>query len=406
MQFTRRDFLGLTVTGSAIYGLGSTAPRFLAHAAERAGEQDRVLVVIQLSGGNDGLNTVIPFRHDVYRKSRPQLALAADRVLKIDDELGFHPELTGLARLLEAGELAIVQGVGYPNPNRSHFESMDIWHTCQRKTDQRLDGWLGRAIDRLQHEPSSDAIALHLGEKKQPFALTSQHWRVPSVRSLEQFRLQGNQETQAQTIKQLVESKRSNSSDLLDFVQSSTATAVDVSQRFDQIGKSYQPKAEYPESALGQKLKTVAQLIDAGLSTRIYYVEVDGFDTHAQQAPAHESLLREVGNALAAFTTDMGGQGQGDRVLSVCFSEFGRRVQENASSGTDHGTAGPMILAGAKVKAGLIGEHPSLTDLEQGDLKFHTDFRQVYAGILEQWLECESPSILGGEFEPVSLIDG
>ncbi|MCH5377351.1 MAG: hypothetical protein JJ992_25595, partial [Planctomycetes bacterium] len=145
MTLTRREFVGLTVTSSAIFGLGSTAPRFLARAAEQAGEQDRVLVVIQLSGGNDGLNTVIPFKHDEYKKNRPELAVPADRVLKIDDELGFHPELTGFAQLLEAGQLAIVQGVGYPDPNRSHFESMDIWHTCHRKTDQRLDGWLGRA---------------------------------------------------------------------------------------------------------------------------------------------------------------------------------------------------------------------------------------------------------------------
>jgi uncharacterized protein (DUF1501 family) len=327
----------------------------------------------------------------------------ADRVLKIDDELGFHPELTGFAKLLDAGQLAIVQGVGYPNPNRSHFESMDIWHTCRRKTEQRLDGWLGRAIDQMQHNPSSDAVALHLGQKKQPFALTSQHWRVPSVRSLEQFRLKGRS-GEAGTIRKLVETDRPDSNDLLDFVQSSTATAVDVSQRFEKIGKSYQAKAEYPQNALGKKLETVAQLIDAGLSTRIYYVEVDGFDTHAQQAPAHEALLRELGGALSAFITDMVGQGQGDRVLAVCFSEFGRRVRENASEGTDHGTAGPMILAGPKVKAGLIGDYPSLTDLEQGDLKFHTDFRQVYAGILEQWLDCESSSILGGEYQAVELV--
>ncbi|MDB4680257.1 DUF1501 domain-containing protein, partial [Planctomycetaceae bacterium] len=263
---------------------------------------------------------------------------------------------------------------------------------------------LGRTIDQLQNDPSSDASALHLGQQKQPFALTSQQWRVPSVRSLEQFRLQGNKNGQAETIKKLVATSRPKSNELLDFVQSSTTTAVDVSQRFKEIGKTYQSKAVYPKSGLGKKLETVAQLIDAGLRTRIYYVEVDGFDTHAQQAPAHEALLREVGGALSAFTTDMIGQGQGDRVLSVCFSEFGRRVQENASAGTDHGTAGPMFLAGPMVKAGLIGEHPSLNDLEQGDLKHHTDFRQVYAGILEQWLKVESKPILDGVYDPIQII--
>lgn len=404
MNFSRREFINVTAGGSALLGIGATSPHFLAHAAMKAKSQDNILVVIQLSGGNDGLNTVVPFTNDDYKKARPSLSLKKQEILKINSELGFHPVLKGFADLLEANQLAIVQGVGYPEPNRSHFESMDFWHTCQRKTEQRDAGWLGSSISQIQQSRPVDIPALHIGERKQPLAFLSRSHRVPSVRSLEQFRLNLSHQQSAKEIRNIVDTKRDNSSGLLDFVQSSTETAIDVSKRFEQNGKTYHPKVSYPESALGNQLKTVAQLIDSGLQTRIYYVELNGFDTHSQQAGAHNSLLRQLGGAVSAFITDTASQGHGDRVLVSCFSEFGRRVAENASKGTDHGTAGPMFLAGNRVKAGLIGKHPSLKDLDQGDLRFHTDFRQVYAAILENWLGCNSQEILGGDYKPVAVL--
>ncbi len=408
MSLTRRQFVRRATVTPAVLTLGTAAPRFLLHAAEQTAtrRQDRVLVVVQLSGGNDGLNTVVPFEDDNYRKSRPTLAIPKADVLRANDELGFHPALTGFADLLEAGRLAIVQGVGYPNPNHSHFESMDIWHTCRRKTERRPDGWLGRCLEEMQADRPRDVPALHLGDGKQPFALASRELRVPSIKSLEQFRLQVGQRAEAKQIHDLVARKRPQPSPLLDFVQTSTNTAIDVSERFRQTAKSYAAKVPYPETDLGQKLKTIAQLIDSGLETRVYYVTIDGFDTHAAQAAAHASLLKRVGDAVSAFTTDMAGQGQGERVLTVCFSEFGRRVAENASEGTDHGTAAPMFLAGERVKAGFTGPHPSLTDLDAGDLRFHTDFRQVYAAILEDWLGCPSGPVLGGAYRPVPVIRG
>ncbi len=404
MPLTRRQFVALTAP--AMMAFGSASPRFLAHAAEKSKQtgDEKILVVVQMSGGNDGLNTVVPFNNDEYFKARPKLAIPKSDVSKINDELGFHPAAKGLSDLLEQDRLAIIQGVGYPNPNLSHFESMDIWHTCLRKSDQRPDGWLGRAIDSIQVNEPLDIPALHFGNRKQPFALASLQHRVPSVKSLEQFRLELKQRESLSEIRNSVNAQRSQSSSLLDFVQTSTDTAIDVSERLKDVTKNYQTDVTYPESPLGAQLKTVAQLIDADLATRVYYVEIDGFDTHSQQAEAHASLLRQVGDSLSAFIADVNQHGHGDRVLALCFSEFGRRVAENASAGTDHGRAAPLFLAGNRVKSGLIGKMPSLERLEEGDLKFHTDFREVYAGILENWLGTPSGEILHESYRPVNFL--
>lgn len=401
---TRRRFLKRAAAGAAVVSLGALVPSFLVAAATRR-KTDSILVVVEMAGGNDGLNTVVPYEHDQYRRNRPKLAIPSADVLKIDEGLGFHPSLSGFAKLLEAGQLSIVQGVGYENPNRSHFESMDIWHTCQRKEEQRTDGWLGRALGILERESGSDPRGLHFGHDKLPFALVSRSLAVPSVRSLDQFRLNGNSDGEfLQRVRGLAAEQRAESDGLLGFVQNSTSAALDASQRLEATGKSYQPSLAYPETALGQKLRSVAQLITSGLSTAVYYVQIDGFDTHSQQPDAHSGLLRQTGDAVAAFTADLIAQGFGDRVLTMCFSEFGRRVAENASEGTDHGTAGPMFLAGTGIHSGLIGKHPDLTQLEDGDIVFHTDFRQVYAAVLEQWLGCESEPVLRGRYKAIDLI--
>jgi uncharacterized protein (DUF1501 family) len=403
MLTSRRQFLSATL-GASVVSLAAPIPQFLRVAAAREGNAkgETALVVIQLSGGNDGLNTIVPFADDVYRRNRKQLAIPADQVLKIDDYLGFHPSLRGFADLLESGRLAVVQGVGYPNPNRSHFESMDIWHTCRRKDQARPDGWIGRYLDGAHQAAGRDAPALHLGQHKQPFALMARDVRVPSVRSLERFRLQGDDALRA-AARDLAQAERPAENDLLGFVQSSTSAALAASERVEKAAGHYEELAKYPTSELAQQLRLVAQLIDAGLTTRIYYLEIDGFDTHANQAAAHAALLEQVSNGLKAFLDDVSAHGHGERVATMCFSEFGRRVEENASEGTDHGAAGPMFVAGARVRSGLIGKHPSLTDLDEGDLKHHTDFRQVYAAALEQWLGWESDSVLDGRFEPTPL---
>jgi uncharacterized protein (DUF1501 family) len=246
---------------------------------------------------------------------------------------------------------------------------------------------------------------VHIGPEKQPLALAAESVRVSSFASTESFRLQdGDSHQLGEAIRSLAKNGAAQSDALLGFLQSSTTSALVTSDRIAEALRDYKTPVAYPESALAQRLKTVAQLIDAGLKTRVYYVELDGFDTHSQQAAAHAALLQQFGGAVRAFIEDVAHHGHGDRTLVMSFSEFGRRVAENASEGTDHGAAAPMFVAGSRVRAGLVGEHPSLDDLEDGDIKFHTDFRQVYATLLERWLGWSSKTILGGEFQPVDVL--
>ena len=403
---TRRSFLKTTIGSSAVVSLGTAAPQFVlnACAADSKPNDESILVVIQLSGGNDGLNTVAPYSDVRYQKARPVLAVKSQDVLKIDSSLGFHPAAKGLSDLLENDHLAIVQGVGYPNPNRSHFESMDIWHSCHRKTSVRHDGWLGRFLESTQTEKPLDLPALHLGREKQPLALVSREVRVPSVRSVDRFKLKNGSSQLREAVAKIGAPSNVSGDDLLGFVQSSTGSALSASENIEAATGDYKTSIQWPESGLAQKLKTVAQLIDSGLKTRIYYVTLDGFDTHARQGDAHAALLRELSGAMDAFVRDVDEHGHGNRVLTLTFSEFGRRLKENASEGTDHGAAAPLFLAGNRVKPGLIGKHPSLSDLEDGDVKFHTDFRQVYATVLDGWLGVKSAAILEGSFNPVDAL--
>jgi uncharacterized protein (DUF1501 family) len=401
---SRRRFLRTSLTGTAAIGIGSALPACFANAAASAGSNsDRVLVVVQMSGGNDGLNTVVPYGDDDYRSARPKLAIPARDVLKCNDDIGFHPSMSGLHELLESGKCSVVQNVGYENPNRSHFESMDIWHTCRRKNELRPDGWLGRFLDEQPAIAGGDVPALHLGREQQPFALASRKVRVPTVSELAEFQLRGRDK---QALRLLLESNDltpSSENDLLSFVESSTTSALKASERVSTAVESYRSEVDYPATDLGQRLRVVAQLIDAGLTTRIYYVQHDGFDTHAQQPETHAVLLRQWSDAVNALVRDLEGHGHGERVCVMTFSEFGRRVSENASEGTDHGAAGPMFLCGGDLQAGLIGKQPDLSDLQEGDLKHEFDFRQVYATVLQDWLGTDAPSVLGSQYELLPL---
>src|SRR4051812_9267126 len=420
IQTSRRAFLKGSAGSAALVALAQGVPQFLlsasAHAAAASGET--VLVVIQLSGGNDGLNTVIPFADDAYRKGRPSLAVGKEQVRKIDDYVGLHPSMEGFSKLLESGRLGIVQGAGYPNPDRSHFSSMDIWHTARPDLykgrgerdgpGHRVTGWIGRCLD--AHAPArggdghGDMPALHLGSGRLPLALVGEELHVSSVDALEGFKLEdGGDARVRKAMQQAAAAKRDGGDDLVTFLQRGTLAAMDSSRRVQESLGKYKTDVKYPDSALARRLKTVAQLIDAGLSTRVYYLALDGFDTHANQAAAHAGLLAELSGAMSAFVNDLDAHGHGKRVLTMTFSEFGRRVRENASQGTDHGAAAPLFVAGGRVKSGLLGKYPSLTDLDEGDLKFTTDFRAVYAAVLEQWLGVASEPVLGGRFEPVKV---
>ena len=407
---SRRDFLKRSAAGATLLSLAPTVPQFLlnssAVAAANAKPGENILVVVQLSGGNDGINTVIPYGDDVYHKNRFNTRIQNGQVLKIDDYIGFHPSLSGFSELMQQGQLAVLQGIGYPNPDRSHFSSMDIWHTAVRDMEKmrRTTGWVGRYLDKYHATNAGDSAALHLGNDRQPLACVAQRVRVPSVANMDAFKLNVGGEPQLAAIIESaakVDRVGGKGDDLLGFLQQSTVTALLSSKRMQEAIQQYKTSVNYPGTGLAQRMKTVAQLIDAGLSTRIYYLTLEGFDTHANQAVTHAAQLKELGDAIAAFLKDIKEHGHDQRVLTMTFSEFGRRVKENASRGTDHGAAAPMFLAGAKVKGGAIGKHPSMTDLDEGDLKHHTDFRQVYASVLDKWLGADSKAVLGEAFKPV-----
>ena len=405
MITNRRQFISSTLGTTALIGMTPTMPQFMARASEIAkAKNDNILVVIQLSGGNDGLNTVVPFGDEEYYKNRFTLAIGDNEALKIDDSHGFHPSLEGFSKLLEAGQLSIVNGVGYPKPNRSHFESMDLWHTAHRTRAAMQTGWIG---DYLENAKLTNQFpCVHFGDEKQPLALAAENLQVPSVRSLEGFHfdLAGNSELKS-AVKSIVGTERKHQDDLVSFIQGSTQTTLKTSQQIEDVLQRPALDTNFPQSGLGQKLKMVAQLIGSGVYSKVYYVTLDGFDTHSKQQEVHGTLLRELGDALAAFMQEMKVQGNDDRVLALTFSEFGRRVKENASLGTDHGAAAPVFVAGGRVNAGMIGDYPSLTDLDDGDLRFHTDYRQIYATVLENWLQTDSKSILGKSYGKLPLIE-
>ncbi|HEV3145278.1 MAG TPA: DUF1501 domain-containing protein [Gemmataceae bacterium] len=403
---TRRDFL----KSSSLIGFGLTVPAFLGRTALAAppagklGSKDTILVVVQLTGGNDGLNTVIPFADPEYAKLRPTLKIAKDQIKKINDSIGLHPSLDGMAKLLEENALCVVQGVGYPNPSQSHFRSMDIWQAAST-AETLTEGWIGKA---LKHSPAS-AFHIASGNESAPLALSGAPARVPSIASLNDFQLKTSaasgmdSKNQKAVIEGAAKVDPSQKPNLLDFVQKTALNTYASSQRLQEIGKNYQPKATYPGTALANRLKLAAQLIDANLGARLFYVSIDNFDTHANQLVTHANLLSELSGAMTAFYKDLAARGHKDRVCLMTFSEFGRRAKENGSKGTDHGSGAPMMLVGGKVKSGLVGEHPSLTKLEMGNLKHTIDFRQVYAAVLDQWLGVNSEQVLGAKYEGQEL---
>jgi uncharacterized protein (DUF1501 family) len=396
-----------------VYSTSNIEPTFLARTALAApnatsqGAKDTILVVVQLTGGNDGLNTVIPFKDDNYAKYRPTIKVPVDQIKKIDDSIGLHPALAGLHGLLDDKALCVVQGVGYPNPSQSHFRSMDIWQAASLK-ETLNEGWVGKALRGM------NAPAFHVANTNEsaPLALNGAPARVPSITSIDDFQLKLTAATGAdkKDQKTVIEGATRGGADkpgLLDFVSKTALQTYASSAKLQEIGKNYQPKSPYPQgNALANRLRLCAQLIDAGLGARIFYVAIDGFDTHASQGGvlgAHANLLTQVSGAITAFYKDLAARGHKDRLLVMTFSEFGRRAKENGSKGTDHGSGAPMFLVGGKVKPGLVGAHPDLTKLEMGNLVHAIDFRQVYAAVLESWLGVHSKDVLDGDFKPVEI---
>jgi uncharacterized protein (DUF1501 family) len=404
-MLSRRSFLNT----STLLALAPTVPGFLAQTARaiEAKRDGRLLVVVQLNGGNDGINTVVPLADKGYARHRKVLRLRPERLLKITKEAGLHPAMGGAASLLESGRLAIVQGVSYPNPNRSHFKSMAIWHTANVKLPRvdALDaqtnamlGWIGRALDEGRKPADGAPAAQFVGSGSLPLALRSKRSVASSV---------ARPEDSVLTLKGLAGQGRGgepgSTGDLAAFIRRSTLDAYATSERMAKVLRAEDRAASYPATGLADRLRLIARMIKSGAGTRVYYTSHDGYDTHYTQLPIHAELLSELSGALKAFVDDLIAAKLAERVLVLCFSEFGRRARENGSHGTDHGTSGPVFLAGPGVRAGLVGEAPKLLDLQDGDLKMTTDFRCVYASVLEDWLGLPSKVALGGDFARLNL---
>ncbi len=403
MKNDRRNFLKHTALASA----GTLfVPQFL-----QAMQWDTSLkkgykriVMIQLSGGNDGLNTVIPYRNDAYYQARPVLGIPKNEVLPIADELGFHPALAPLRPLYDEGMLTVLNGVGYPNPDRSHFRSMDIWHTASESNEYLSTGWIGRFLDaecetcqKPYHAIEvDDTLSLALkGSQVNGIAVTDPRKLYRSTRGghldalhdfAEQTHLHEKEHELGYLYKTLVEA------------QSSASYIWEQSRIF-------QSKADYPQNRFAQNLKMIAELMGSGIDTPIFYASLTGFDTHANQKMRQATLLETWATALATFALDLKKQDLLKDTLVVTFSEFGRRVQENASRGTDHGTANVVFVVGDKLKkAGFFNPLPSLTNLDNGDLKYQLDFRRLYATMLSKWLKADDAQILGQHFQPLNFV--
>jgi uncharacterized protein (DUF1501 family) len=414
MSSSRRRFLQTSMASSTLVAMGATTvPEFLGRSARAAGAvkpNDRVLVVVQLLGGNDGLNTVVPHGIDGYNRGRRTLRIGSSQVHKVAAEVGLHPAMGGMSKLLEKGRLAIVQGVGYPNPDRSHFRSMEIWETGRLDGDAKAleTGWLGRALDLKGRKPGEDPLAMHVGGRSMPQALRSLKSEVPALESLESFKLRltgsdSERKAERSALNEVAAAERKMDDPLLGFIRQTTLSAYESSSRLEHVA----PKAggpKYPNFGLARRLELVAQMIKAGFGTRIFYTSLDGFDTHANQLGTHAALLTELSDSFGAFDDDLSAAGQADRVVVLAFSEFGRRVAENASLGTDHGAAAPVFVVGPVARPGLVGNHPSFDDLDDGDLKYHTDFRRVYASLLTDWLDCPAQTVVGAGFPHLPLL--
>ena len=382
---SRRQFL-IRGAGLGALAVGGTAPSLWHRAAMAAEPHDGlpILVVVQLDGGNDGLNTVVPHADDRYAKARPTLRVDPKKALKLDDRVGLHPAMADFKALFDAGDLTVVQGVGYPNPNRSHFRSMEIWQTGTLGPATTA-GWLGRVADL---DPK--LLACHVGPDAVPMAVRARKEVVPSVASLADYRLDPGASLPAglggaglvAEVRRRVEATRE------------AAAQIEAAR-----GRSI-PAAD----TLRGRLDTIRALIESGAKHRVFYTGQGGFDTHAGQEFAHQQLLRDLSSSVAGFLADLKAKGLGDRVLVLIFSEFGRRVAENDQRGTDHGAAGPVFLAGPPARGGLVGPAPDLANLDDGDLRHTVDFRDVYATVLKRWLGVDPAPILGDRDATLPLV--
>jgi uncharacterized protein (DUF1501 family) len=398
MVIKRREFLQIGSLASASF----MVPKFLKAFEGRpmVPPGNKVLVVLQMSGGNDGLNTVIPVRNDIYYKERPRLGIARDKALSLTDEVGLNPALTAFKSLYDEGNLGILNSVGYPEPDRSHFRSIDIWHTASASSEYLSTGWLGKFLDTQCKNCDKPTQALELDDV---LSLALKGENVKGLALTDPKKLYNA--SQAQFFKALNKQHRYEHERPVDYLYKTMAETISSADYIYQQSKLHPSSETYPGTELGRNLKTISSLILSDINTKVYYVSIGSFDTHIGQEGTQKRLFTEISDAVQAFTADLKKNNRFNDVLLMTFSEFGRRVSQNASGGTDHGTANNMFfVSGGLKEKGVLNEMANLADLNEGDLKYKVDFKNVYATILNKWLGADDKAVLGKKYEYMKFV--
>jgi uncharacterized protein (DUF1501 family) len=395
----RRNFIQTTGLASASLML----PKFLkAQEKNAAINSDKILVIVQLTGGNDGLNTVVPFENDLYYNARPNIAIQKKETLKLTNQLGLNPAMIGFRNLFDEGKMCLINNVGYPDPDRSHFRSMDIWHTASNSNEYKTSGWLGRYLDEQCGDCDQPTQVLEIDDT---LSLALKGNNVKGLALKDAKRLYGT--TIDPFIHQLSKQPVSGNHhhDNAAYLYKTLAETVSSADYIYNTSKIFQSAATYPNHQFGKSLKTISEFIISGINTKVYYVSLGSFDTHFNQQKRQGVLLQQLSETVEVFMNDIKKNGKADDVLLMTFSEFGRRVQENASNGTDHGTANQIFLFGNSLKKnGIYNAAPNLIDLDDGDLKHSVDFKNVYATLLKKWLNTDEQKILGNKFSYLDFI--
>jgi Uncharacterized protein conserved in bacteria len=399
MVVKRREFLQIGSLATASFMVPKFLKAFESNAMVPAG--NRVVVILQLSGGNDGLNTVIPVRNDLYYKNRPRLSIDKGKSLLLTDETALHPSLTGFRELYNDGNLGILNNVGYPNPDRSHFRSMDIWQTASESNQYLNTGWVGRYLDAQCVGCDKPTYALELDDV---LSLSMKGKNSNAIAMKDPKRLFGT--TNQRFFKDLTQNHAATHEEQpVDYLYKTLAQTVSSADYIFEKSKFKPTKAEYPKTELGQNLKTISSLIFSDINTKVYYLSLGSFDTHINQQAQQQRLFTELNDAVSAFAKDMKANNRFEDVLLMTFSEFGRRVSQNASGGTDHGTANNMFfVSGGLKQKGVLNDMPDLADLDQGDLKYKVDFKNVYSTVLKNWLGADDYAILGKKYKHLDFV--
>ena len=399
MLIQRKEFLKIGSLASASFFV----PKFLKafEKGQLVPPGNKVVVILQLSGGNDGLNTVIPYRNDIYYRSRPGLGITKSNLIALNDEAGLHPALTSFSDAWNDGSMAILNNVGYPNPDRSHFRSMDIWHSASESNEYVNTGWLGRYLDAQCNGCSMPTQALEVDDVLS-LALKGDHNN--GIAFMDPKRLFGT--SNEKFFKDISAARHDHHhEDPVDYLYKTMAETISSADHIFKQSRLHPTTTVYPETEIGRSLKTIASLIFSEINTKVYYLSLGSFDTHINQANQQQRLFAQMNAAVGAFVKDMKANNRFNDVLFFTFSEFGRRVSQNASGGTDHGTANSMFfLSGGLKEKGLLNALPNLSDLDNGDLKYNVDFKNVYATVLDKWLGADDKKILGKKFEQLKFI--